>query len=284
MAAPGQRRRAGALIRAGRRSVAVGVAAALTAALLGGCGPRPGPAPVYAPGEPTPEGLYRIRAGDTLSDIALREGIDLATLADWNALEPPYRILAGGLLRVAPPPPSPAARLQPGPSAPDERRMRGRSAPSASAGVSGAAATAPAHPPSKPRRSPSEAIASGIAWQWPLVGRVVKGFDARDRTRQGIRIAARPGELVVAAASGTVGYSGDGLKGYGNLIILKHKDDYLSAYGFNRRLLVAKGEKVTRGQPIAEVGQTTGGEAQLHFEVRKDGAAVDPLKLLPRTR
>jgi lipoprotein NlpD len=112
----------------------------------------------------------------------------------------------------------------------------------------------------------------------------VKTFSRGDRTRQGIRIAGKPGEKVAAAEAGTVAYSGSGLKGYGNLIIVKHNNDYLSAYGFNRRLLVAEGARVKRGQSVAEVGQASGGEYLLHFEIRRDGTAVDPLDFLPASR
>jgi lipoprotein NlpD len=115
-----------------------------------------------------------------------------------------------------------------------------------------------------------------------LPGPVVQTFDGGDRARQGIRIRGREGEPVLAAADGRVVYSGGGLTGYGNLIIIKHNDKYLSAYGFNRRLLVAEGDRVRRGQAVAEVGQAVGGRGYLlHFEIRRDGTAVDPVRYLP---
>ena len=122
---------------------------------------------------------------------------------------------------------------------------------------------------------------SRINWEWPLNGALLQTFRATDRTRQGIRIGGRAGEPVRACADGIVVYSGGGLKGYGNLIIIKHTDQYLSAYGFNRSLLVKEGEHVTRGQTIAEVGQGPEGTHLLHFEVRRNGTAVDPLAYLP---
>ncbi|NCC27375.1 MAG: peptidase M23, partial [Gammaproteobacteria bacterium] len=126
------------------------------------------------------------------------------------------------------------------------------------------------------------AAASGVAWAWPLEGSLMQRFSVGDRTRQGIRIRGRAGEQVKAAGDGQVVYSGGGLKGYGNLIIIKHNDKYLSAYGFNRRLLVAEGDRVKRGQAVAEVGQAVdGGGYLLHFEIRRDGTAVDPLLYLP---
>jgi lipoprotein NlpD len=114
-----------------------------------------------------------------------------------------------------------------------------------------------------------------------LKGKVVQRFRSGDRTRQGVRIAGGEGQQVCAAESGTVVYSGSGLKGYGNLIIVKHNDIYLSAYGFNRRLLVNEGAQVRRGQVVAEVGNAANGKYRLHFEIRKNGSAVDPLKYLP---
>jgi lipoprotein NlpD len=134
---------------------------------------------------------------------------------------------------------------------------------------------------SKRSRSSSAKVASGLSWKWPLEGKVVQRFRGGDRTRQGIRIAGRAGQQVRAAESGTVVYSGSGLKGYGNLIILKHNNSYLSAYGFNSRLLVNEGARVKRGQGVAEVGQASGGGYRLHFEIRRNGTAVDPLKYLP---
>jgi lipoprotein NlpD len=128
----------------------------------------------------------------------------------------------------------------------------------------------------------SPAAATGVAWAWPLKGSLVQTFSDGDRTRQGIRIRGRAGEQATAAADGQVVYSGGGLKGYGNLIIIKHNDKYLSAYGFNRRLLAAEGDRVKRGQAVAEIGQAVeGGGYLLHFEIRRDGAAVDPLLYLP---
>nr|WP_242467682.1 peptidoglycan DD-metalloendopeptidase family protein [Thiocapsa imhoffii] len=115
-----------------------------------------------------------------------------------------------------------------------------------------------------------------------MPGAVVQPFNASDRTRQGIRIRGRAGQTVTAVGDGQVVYSGGGLTGYGNLIIVKHNDQYLSVYGFNSRLLVAEGDQVKRGQAVAEVGQAVGGGGYLlHFEIRRDGTAVDPLRYLP---
>lgn len=235
-----------------------------------------GPAPVYDGFGPAPAGFYRIRSGDTLYGIAHRHKVGYQTLARWNELGPPYRIYTGSLLRVEPP--------------------EGEDSSPASGGTQSAKITSEANNRSSTKdaatvktsigdskRSPggSAKVASGLRWRWPLEGRVVQGFRGGDRTRQGIRIAGGPGQKVLAAEDGTVVYSGSGLKGYGNLIIVKHNNSYLSAYGFNSRLLVSEGTRVKRGQGVAEVGQASSGEYRLHFEIRRNGTAVDPLKYLP---
>lgn len=266
----------------GAAAAATWLAVLILTAVGTGCGTRSGPAPVVAPVAPAPEGFYRIRYGDTLSEIAERRGIGLETLAAWNRLEPPYGIDAGRLLRIEPPP----RGQMPETSAPDPPRTAARSTPGrATDDADGAKEAGPARASREGSRAAPSVPATnpGIVWQWPLRGSVVQTFRAGDRTRQGIRIAARPGQWVAAAAAGRVVYSGGGLKGYGNLIIVKHDEEWLSAYGLNRKVLISKGEKVQRGQTIAAVGVAPNGNAQLHFEIRKNGAAVDPLEHLPRS-
>lgn len=250
------------------------VAAALIGLLIGGCGST-GPAPVdgWDWKGPVPQGYYLVRKGDTLAEIAQRRGVRFRTLAQWNGLKSPYTIYAGRLLRIQPPDGSPAPRRG------YVAGTGSKSAESASrvirsTGSKTAAAAKSAAPGS--RRA-----ASGVPWEWPLDGRLVQGYLQGDRTHQGIRIGGRAGEQVRAAADGKVVYSGSGLKGYGNLIIVKHNKKYLSAYGFNRRLYVKEGDNVSRGQAIAEVGQGPEGAYLLHFEVRRDGTAVDPILYLP---
>lgn len=242
--------------------------------VLSGCGTRNDPAPVYGLAAPAPPGYYRIRYGDTLSEIAARQGLPMEVLASWNDLAPPYRILAGGLLRIVPPP------RQTAPDGPSSRASTRQASVHHGSSVATPDVTRAA--PSVPtgRRATPE-----IAWQWPVSGGLLRTFDAKDRTRQGIRIAARAGQFVVAAAPGKVVYSGGGLKGHGNLIIIEHEGRYLSAYAFSQRLLVEKDTWVKGGQRIAEIGPASGrGQPQLHFEIRRDGAAVDPLDYLPAAR
>lgn len=252
------------------RHPGVGAVAAVLILTLAGCGAR-GLAPVEDRGYgPAPPGYYRVRSGDTLSEIAERRRIGMRTLAAWNDLGPPYPVYAGELLRIE----APAG----GKRGKSTQRVAARSKPRERAAAAPAAAGAKAEPG-------SAATASGLTWAWPVSGRLVQRYRANDRTRQGIRIAAAAGSPVVAAADGNVVYSGSsGLAGYGNLIIVKHNPRYLSAYGFNRRVIASEGERVKRGQQLAEVGQAADGQPMLHFEIRRDGATIDPLLFLPATR
>lgn len=265
--------------RVGRSRIPYGfpllLAVFLTTLLSAGCRST-GPAPVDSRdgSGSAPAGFYRVRSGDTLSTIAERRGLDFKKLAQWNRLSPPYRIYDGKLLRVEPP---------------DEKRRRSerevpdtRIADEDKRTDTGVATVS--RSPSRSKNDVASEVQSGLKWRWPVKGKLVQTFRSGDRTRQGIRISGRAGQSVEAAESGTVVYSGSGLKGYGNLIIVKHNKNYLSAYGFNRRLLVSEGERVERGQPVAEMGQLSGGGSLLHFEIRKNGSAVDPLRYLPRMR
>jgi lipoprotein NlpD len=234
--------------------------------LLAGCASR-GPAPVdgWDWKGPVPRGYYLVRSGDTLSEIAEKRRISTRKLIRWNKLKPPYVIYAGKLLRIAPP--------DRGKTSATVVATR-KSAPQPHRSVSSAQ-------PQRQVTPGSRASGSGLAWAWPLNGTVRQDFRAGDRTHQGLRIACRPGDAVRAAAAGQVAYAGSGLKAYGNLIIVKHNEKYLSAYGFNRTLLVAEGNHVSQGQALAECGQGAEGVYQLHFEIRRDGAAVDPVPYLP---
>jgi lipoprotein NlpD len=245
----------------------------VSAALLAGCGAG-GLAPVDSRDGygPAPPGYYRIRSGDTLSEIAERKRVRLRTLAVWNDLAPPYVIIAGDLLRVEPP----DGRSRPARSA--SRRTASRSAGARDSRVVKTSARTSA------AVAGASAASSGISWTWPVKGPIRQDFRDGDRTRQGVRIGVAEGTPVVAAADGTVVYSGSGLKGYGNLIIVKHNASYLSAYGFNRELLAREGERVKRGQRVAVAGRAANGEGLLHFEIRRNGVAVDPVRFLPPSR
>jgi lipoprotein NlpD len=266
------------------RSPARFLLAALSVALvLAGCAASR-PEPIYGWNwtGPAPEGYYLVRSGDSLSTVAERHGVPKERLAKWNRLRPPYAIYSDTLLRIRPPDGRPPRRQAgsgaevPRPTvrsriaSPRPATQSARAEPESATGDRGGDA-----------RPGGRRGASGLAWEWPLHGRLEQEFEAGDRTQQGIRIRGRPGEPVKSAADGVVVYSGSGLKGYGNLIIVKHNNKYLSAYGFNRRLLASEGDRVVVGQAIAEVGQGPEGRHLLHFEVRRSGTAVDPILYLP---
>ncbi|WP_245537358.1 peptidoglycan DD-metalloendopeptidase family protein [Thiocystis violascens] len=222
-----------------------------------------------------------MRTGDSLSLVAQRLGISARKLAKWNGLKPPYVIYADTLLRAAPPDPASPRRIAGAAVAP-EKKSDAAVRPSRGHVQTPRVSASKKSRELKDKNKPgSQRESSEIAWAWPLSGPLIQGFHAGDRTRQGIRIGGRAGEAVRASADGLVVYSGGGLKAYGNLIIIKHNDNYLSAYGFNRSLFVKEGDRVTGGQAVAEVGQGAEGTHLLHFEVRRHGTAVDPIAYLP---
>ena len=217
---------------------------------------------------PVPDGFYRVKRGDTLASIALEHGLDWREMAQWNQITDPNLIDVGQLLRIRDP----------------KLRLPTRKSPS----TAQAQATQPTTPPSAakpadaaPGQAPSASQPSPMAagWRWPSNGQVVSQFS--EGGRKGIAIAGAPGEAVFAAESGKVVYAGNGLRGYGNLVIVKHEDDLLSAYAHNRSILVKEGQLVKRGQQIAELGMTDADKPMLHFEIRKAGKPVDPLGYLP---
>jgi lipoprotein NlpD len=244
-----------------RRLLVFGVALAL---LLAGCatesglhrdsGSRPRPAATANVAKPSYGEIYTVTKGDTLYSIAFRNGLDYHDLADWNGIGRDYTIHLGQRLRLT----APGSPLAP----PASTGSVQASAPPV-AGVA-AGGVAP----------------SGGEWEWPTRGKVIRSFEADGS--KGIDIGGEPGQLIVASRGGRVVYSGAALKGYGELIIVKHDEQYLSAYGYNRKRLVEEGETVGAGQPIAELGIGPEQKPLLHFEVRDRGRPVDPSGLLPR--
>ncbi len=235
----------------------------LTVLFVIGCA-ADGPAPVRdIGGGVRGDALYEVQSGDTLYGIAWDHGLDHNDLAAWNDIDSPDQLRTGQRLRLRPP------------SGQTGRASRPDSAPSPT----------PPQDESAPSADEPERIAEGDApgdWTWPTDGDVVEGFVRQDDGKQGINIGGSVGQDVVATAAGRVVYSGSGLVGYGNLIVLKHGGDYLSAYGYNSRLLVEEGDDVDAGDVIAEMGNASGSsEARLHFELRRAGQAVDPEDYLP---
>jgi lipoprotein NlpD len=201
---------------------------------------------------------YTVAQGDTLYSIAFRYGLDHQDLARWNDLGEAGLIYPGQQLRLTPPG---------GSAAP----------PARTAGTAPAPAVQTASKP-RPALTPQPAP----RWVWPVEGPVLVAFGERGGVGAGISIGGKRGDPVRAAAAGRVVYSGSGLIGYGKLIILKHNDTYLSAYGHNDALFVGEGDLVEAGQHIAAMGQGPGRRPVLHFEIRLDGNPVDPLEFLPR--
>jgi len=210
---------------------------------------------------PKPGATTLVQRGDNLYRIATSNGITVRDLADWNGIPLPYTIHPGQRLRLYPQ--TGAGRATTGRSSP---------APAISRPGSPAPRATPAAPP----------IASGVAWRWPADGQLISRYVAGEPTRQGVDIAGSGGAPVRAAGDGVVVYSGSGLVGYGELVIIKHNDAWLSAYGHNRNRLVNEGQLVKGGQQIAEMGRSGAARDMLHFEVRYNGKPVDPLHYLPK--
>jgi lipoprotein NlpD len=218
-------------------------------------------------------GYYTVRAGDTLTKIALDHGQAWRDIAKWNGLDNPNVIEVDQVLRVVPPAVDANAARQAAAKPASASSSAPSSAPSAPSAQT--ASTAPAANSSPTQGSGDD----GLAFAWPHPGQVVAGFD--EAKNKGLDFAGKAGDPVLAAADGKVVYAGSGLRGYGNLVILKHNNTYLSAYAHNQTLLVKEDQSVTKGQRIAEMGSTDADRVKLHFEIRKQGKPVDPSKFLP---
>ena len=226
-------------------------------------------------------GYYTVRAGDTLIRIALDSGQNWRDIQRWNGSENPNVIEIGQVLRVIPPAgtevviarPAAAGSALPGASS------SATSAPAASASRNVATAPASSLPPPVPAAPPTGVDELPWAWPTPAGASVVAGFD--EQRNKGLDIAGKPGDPVLASADGRVVYAGAGLRGYGNLIILKHNNTYLSAYAHNQSLLVKEDQTVRKGQKIAEMGSSDADRVKLHFEIRRQGKPVDPARYLP---
>ena len=246
-----------------RRSRQALVIASLSAlAILAGCASRTTRAPVTdmtggqtdtAPAS----GTYVVKPGDTLYQIAQRHGMDVATLVRLNNITDPGQLRVGQTLRL-----SGSASAAP-------------SAPSSTATPIPVTPVAPSEPPTPTRA----ADANLISWGWPAGGKIIQGFNSNTK---GIDIQGQVGDPVVAAASGKVMYAGNGVRGLGNLILLGHSNGFITAYAHNDKLLVKSGDSVSKGDKIAQLGQTETSSPRLHFEIRRSGTPVDPLSYLPK--
>lgn len=216
----------------------------------------------------TSKGSYQVKQGDTLYSIAWRYGLDYKELARWNRIDQSFIIHPGERLLL----------LEPGSSTRQSSTVdQTETNPPIQVSKTTADTNSDADKPKivevskKPGR-----------WLWPTEGKVLSTYSAKQLDRRGIDIAGSLGQGIQAVANGKVVYSGNGLAGYGNLIIIKHSDTYLSAYAYNQERLVKEGMMVTSGQEIAKMGKHKTGVARLHFQIRKNGKPVDPLKFLPK--
>ncbi len=242
------------------------------------------PRPIVRPSNDTPTvapdaenagkpGFYTVKPGDTLNRIGFEVGQRPADIARWSGLANPNVLEVGQVLRVvAPPSEAPVAQTKPViPPGILSSPVPTPLPPVGAASVPNIATTDSTQPP--------PASDEEVAWMWPATGNVIAGFD--EAKNKGLDFAGSAGDPVLAAADGRVVYAGAGLRGYGNLIILKHNNTYLTAYAHNQLLLVKEDQNVRRGQKIAEMGNSDADRVKLHFEVRRQGKPVDPAKYLP---
>ncbi len=246
-------------------------------------------------------GYYTIKPGDTLIRIGLENGQNWKDLVKWNGLENPNIIEVGQVLRVVAPGQDANAASSRGVTTArvETRPLDAKGAGVPASGAASNATAAPAAPLVTPAtttsaaNTPAPATSStntpapaalreaddDVNWAWPASGAVTAPFD--EGKAKGLSITGKAGDPVLAAAEGRVVYAGSGLRGYGNLIILKHNNTYLTAYAHNQTLLVKEDQAVRRGQKIAEMGSSDAETVKLHFEIRKQGKPVDPARLLP---
>jgi lipoprotein NlpD len=206
-------------------------------------------------------GWYTVRKSDTLYSIAWRYGLDYQQLAHWNNIGQDFLIHPGQRLKLIKPK--------------NQSFVADHTAQSKPANKSGSTTPQKAAKPAETAQQP-------VNWRWPTSGKIVNTFAVNKLDGKGIDIAGKLGQSVHAVADGKVVYSGNGLAGYGNLIIIKHSDTFLSAYAYNQKRLVKEGMTVKVGTVISKMGQHPNGNTKLHFEIRKNGKPVDPLKYLPR--
>jgi lipoprotein NlpD len=225
-------------------------------------------------------GYYTVQPGDTLFRIALDSGQTWRDVQAWNNLANPNVIEVGQVLRVAPPVGTAAVAASPGVTAAPVASATVVSRPLAATSTAAVTATVPAAPAPAPAAPVAVPAGDAVNFIWPAQGAVVANFD--EAKNKGVAIGGKVGDPVLAAADGRVVYAGAGLRGYGNLIILKHNNTYLTAYAHNQALLVREDQAVKQGQKIAEMGSSDSDRVKLHFEVRRQGKPVDPIAFLPK--
>ena len=275
--------------------------ALLSAMVLSGCANKNRPAPVEdrspnaarAPakmvasadnaGKP---GYYSVKSGDTLIRIGMDNGQSWRDIARWNNIENPNLIETGQVLRVTPPEetgvvvrPVSSTNVVTSPAPANTASAPALASNTASVRPPASAANPPNASTPTNNLANTDSAEDTVSFQWPTRGNVLAGFD--EVKNKGIDIAGKAGDPVLAAADGKVVYAGSGLRGYGNLVILKHNNTYLTAYAHNQSLLVKEDQAIKRGQKIAEMGNSDADQVKLHFEIRRQGKPVDPAKYLP---
>ena len=287
------------------RSLVVGVSVTLTALVLAGCGTRMTKAPVedrgtssassspssvpgvvVTPIKPLPgaenagkPGYYTVKAGDTLIRIGLENGQGWKDIARWNNLDNANLMVVGQVLRVVPPAPTAATETGVVARPVASSAVVPASAASTPKPAASAAVAVPAPIPAPTSAAAAASSEDDVPFIWPASGTLLAGFD--EARNKGYDISGKAGDPVLAAADGRVVYAGAGLRGYGNLVILKHNNTFLTAYAHNQALLVKEDQTVRRGQKIAEMGSTDADRVKLHFEIRRQGKPVDPVRYLP---
>ncbi|WP_436190080.1 peptidoglycan DD-metalloendopeptidase family protein [Pseudorhodoferax sp. LjRoot39] len=286
-----------------------GVVALMVALALGACASRNAPVrgapvenrgtsageqiasvPAEAPAKPVDPnagkpGYYTVKPGDTLIRIGLETGQNWRDIVRWNNIENPNLIEVGQAFRVVPPGAHVAENgVVSRPVAPSSSAQATPLGPAGAPRPAASAASAPVAEPTPPASAAPPAVAAtgggeDMVFIWPASGSMIGGFD--EAKNKGVDLAGKAGDAVLAAADGKVVYAGAGLRGYGNLIILKHNNTYLTAYAHNQSLLVKEDQTVRKGQKVAEMGNSDADRVKLHFEIRRQGRPVDPLKYLP---
>jgi lipoprotein NlpD len=259
---------------------------------------RPAPQPAAAPKPPSTDtrpAFYAVRKGDTLYSIALDHGIDYRELAQWNGITDPAMIRVGQELRMTAPKSSATASAFKTAPAVAGRPLGDTPAAGGNVKTQPKAVRAPyseqtyaqmaslkpdAAPKPDARPAAGQDGEDSVPWGWPAAGRMISGFN-ESANLKGIAIAGKLGQPVLASAPGRVIFSGSGIRGFGKLIVIKHNNTFLSVYAHNNELLVKEGQSVAKGQKIAEMGSTDTDQVKLHFEIRRYGKPVDPVKLLP---
>jgi lipoprotein NlpD len=231
---------------------------------------------------PYEQRVHVVRAGDTLFSIAWAYGVDQRDLARWNGIKNPDLIRVGQRLRLSPD--TGTTRQASASKSASAPATRGSTTAGSTRGGAPAAGGGSSSSKSSSARPPVEPPLPNLPppqWAWPADGAVVTRFGAHDGIATGVGIGGHAGDAVHAAAAGRVVYAGSGLVGYGQLVIIKHNETYLTAYGYNSELLVMQGQDVARGQRIASMGLGPERQPRLHFEIRRNGVPVDPLQFFP---